>query len=147
MWALCLCALLFGAVATSVLDFNGPGYAYALIAFVWFVVVLFVYTAASEPIYAAFLEPDGRVLFVWQYPHKRVSRVLEPAAIPEPEILTSRDSDDDRRVVAKITFADGSEFIVAEPPIQIGHSKKFADRELRFCERACARFSDAVSQL
>ncbi|MCK0142634.1 hypothetical protein [Aliiroseovarius sp. F20344] len=147
VWTVCLFALMFGAVATTaVLDLNGPGYEYALIAFVWLVVVLFVHTAASTPIYTAFLEPDGRVSFVWQYPHKRVSRILEPAAIPEPEIVTSRDSDGDRRVVVKITFSDGFEFIVAEPSVQTGQSQKSEDRKLRYCERACARFSDAISQ-
>lgn len=147
VWTVCLFAIGFGAIGTIVvLDRGGSGFDYALVAFVWLVVALSVRKAGSEPIYSAFIEPDGRVLFVWQYPHKRVSKARDAAAIPKPEIVTSRDSDGDRHFTAKITFPDGYEFILAETSVARGQSKKTEARKRHLCERACARFSDAVSE-
>ena len=146
VWTVCLFAVMAGAIATiAVLVRNGPGYEYGLIAFIWLVIAIFVHTAISAPIYSAFLEPDGRVSFVWRYPHKRVSKVLEVSAIPQPEIVTSRDSDGDRHFTAKITFPDGFEFILAESVVQNGQNQETEERKLNRCEHACARFSNAVS--
>lgn len=147
VWSVCLYAVMFGIIATiAVLGHDGSGFEYALIAFTWIVIAFFAHTAIAAPIYSAFLEPDGRVSFVWRYPHKRVSKIVEAAAIPKPEIVSSRDSDGDRHFIAEITFPDGSEFILAESVVQTGQSQKTEDRKLHYCKRACARFSDAVSQ-